>query len=937
MKPLALLLLALFSFASTSAFASLLYYDGFPTNGANAYTVGQLTSGINPQHSSIVGFKDNVANTWQAGSSAIRISANSLGVPSDVKLTAQDGCFSVGEASGSPRSGYRNIVTPALSGTTYYSFLMKYKGAFQTAFDNDFVSFDTIGISGTGSTVFDRFGTNGFVVAFVRQNASTINLVLKTDTSTNNLVANATAGTTYMVAVKYVNNPGAAHSVSASIITQPQEPTTWDVSVTTPVRSLTINKMCIGGRGENSTANCFLFDEVRIGTTFQDVAGVAGVDPAVFAGNTSVSNITVGENDGAATFTGTLSDPGNPVADLYLYWGVADGGITDSATWANTGFVAQASAATFSTNVTTLPAQSMVFYRLAAVTPAQKIWGIPEPASFLTAPLTVASPGPVAENALSPVSFVISRPNTPAACTADIKVNFVLGGTAQYGVHYTASSVNSVIIPAATNSASVSIQPIPDFTSEAGHVVTLTVQSGAYVPSSAATGMLAIVNAALPPAPTNAFIGASSSLASVPGNWSLGRVPVAGDDILFSTEFSRAPLIWDPLAPTTVASWNQPTVNTNTVFFETTLNAPLHILGNAVLNGGVWTHTGPSNAPVYAVAVDIDGDLTVGTNAAINVGKEIAGIDPAGATRGFYRAGPGYLSNTGSSYGGAGFTNAVTYGSVINPLSYGSGALGGGGVAALLKYAGGGLVRIHVGGTATVSGKIAADGYGYANNGGGGSGGTLNLEAGKLIGNGAITANGGNDTYFGPGAGGRIRIKLTGVNAFPSDFSGTLTAYGAPGGAPPGQYDTAGAAAGTIAFGTSDMDAGIATVFVRNHDNWRAMTNTVYQFVPSTHLPPKLGTDSSFRHTQWVLGDNAKVRLTKNVTVSSVKMLAAVSLNAVRPVMYLDGYSLTVLKLEVNGSSYPVGAYAAEAFPAGWVMGSGSVIVQGEATLIRIY
>jgi len=931
-------LMILLSCAATSAFSDLLYYDGFPTSGANAYPVAQVANGINPQHSSIVGFKDNAANTWQAGSTAIRISANNLAPPTDIKLTTQDGCFSVGEASGSPRAGYRHIVTPALSGTTYYSFLMKYKGAFPTAFNNDFVAFDTVGISGTTSAIIDRFGTNGFVVAFVRQDAATVNLVLKTDTSTQNLVAGATAGTTYMVAVKYVNNPGAAHTVQASVITQPQEPETWMASVTTPVRSTTINKMCIGGYGANSTVNSFLFDEVRIGTTFADVAGVAGVEPAVFAGSTSVSNIAVDAVSGSATFTGTLSDPGDPVANLYLYWGLADGGTTDSATWANTGFVAQAAAATFSTNVTALPRESMVFYRLAAVTPAQKIWGIPEPAAFLTAPLVVTSPEPVSENALAPASFVIARPDADAACTAALKVNFVLGGTAQPGVHYTASSSSSVVIPAEARTASVSIQPIPNFSTENDYTVTLAVQPGAYVSSATATGMLTIVNAAIPNAPTNAFIGTSSGLASVSENWSLGRVPSAADDILFSPAYARRDLIWDALAPRTVASWHQTAGNTNAVYFETTPDAPLRILGDADLDGGVWTHVGPSNAPVYAVAVDVDGDLNIGAAAAINVGRDIAGVDPVGNTRGFYRAGPGYLSGTGSSYGGEGFTNAVTYGSVINPLSYGSGARGGGGATALLKYSGGGLVRIRVGGTLAVSGKIAADGYGYANNGGGGTGGTLNLEAGSVTGNGSITANGGTDTYFGPGAGGRIRIKLTNPDALISDFNGTLTAHGAPGGAPgaSGQYDTAGAAAGTIAIQTEAMAEDEATVLVHNHDNWRAQTNELHKFFPSTHLPPTQDTDASLSRTDWVLGDSAKVRVTSNVAVNSLVMLRAVAVNAGNPVLYLNGYDLSVKSLEVDGESYPPGIYQAGDFPVGWVSDPGSVVVKSAATLLTI-
>lgn len=127
-----------------------------------------------------------------------------------------------------------------------------------------------------------------------------------------------------------------------------------------------------------------------------------------------------------------------------------------------------------------------------------------------------------------------------------------------------------------------------------------------------------------------------------------------------------------------------------------------------------------------------------------------------------------------------------------------------------------------------------------------------------------------------------------------------------------------------------------ATVLVRNHDSWRAMTNEVHKIFPSTHLPPKQDTDASLTHTDWVLGDSAKVRITKNVTVNSLVMLHAVSVNAVSPVLYLNGFDLSVKSLEVNGNSYAPGTYQAGDFPVGWVSGSGSVIVQSEATLISL-
>ncbi|NLB68847.1 MAG: hypothetical protein GX804_04060, partial [Lentisphaerae bacterium] len=260
------------------------------------------------------------------------------------------------------------------------------------------------------------------------------------------------------------------------------------------------------------------------------------------------------------------------------------------------------------------------------------------------------------------------------------------------------------------------------------------------------------------------------------------------------------------------------------------------------------------------------------------------------------------------------------------------------GAAALLKYSGGGLVRLRVAGELSVFGRISADGYGYGNNGGGGTGGTLNIEAGTLLGDGFITANGGNDAYYGPGSGGRIRIRLTEASASSEDFGGTLSAFGGTGGAPgsDAKYDTAGGAAGTIAWQNAAMQVDEAIVMVFNHDKWRAMTNLVEQFNPSTHLPPLFDTDKSFGQTDWIVGDNGKVRLTKNVTIRGFEMLPPELESSLNPVLYLDESSLTVTRLEVDGIPFPAGKYEADAFPEDWVVGSGYIIVPMAGTVLTI-
>jgi hypothetical protein len=78
-------------------------------------------------------------------------------------------------------------------------------------------------------------------------------------------------------------------------------------------------------------------------------------------------------------------------------------------------------------------------------------------------------------------------------------------------------------------------------------------------------------------------------------------------------------------------------------------------------------------------------------------------------------------------------------------------------------FAGGGAVRLDVGGTVTIDGSIRADGV-APDRYWGGSGGSVYFTTGWLTGSGTIRANGGGATwdYAAGGAGGRVAIVLTG-------------------------------------------------------------------------------------------------------------------------------------------------------------------------------
>lgn len=124
------------------------------------------------------------------------------------------------------------------------------------------------------------------------------------------------------------------------------------------------------------------------------------------------------------------------------------------------------------------------------------------------------------------------------------------------------------------------------------------------------------------------------------------------------------------------------------------------------------------------------------------------------------------------------------HGSITAPADLGSGA------GATIGYgtggAGGGAVRLTVGGKLTLDGTITADGGHGTSHGGGGAGGSLHLDVGALAGTGRITADGGpytSGSYGGGGGGGRVALYHGG-----STFTGVLSAKGAAG----RQYGAAG-------------------------------------------------------------------------------------------------------------------------------------------------
>ena len=178
-------------------------------------------------------------------------------------------------------------------------------------------------------------------------------------------------------------------------------------------------------------------------------------------------------------------------------------------------------------------------------------------------------------------------------------------------------------------------------------------------------------------------------------------------------------------------------------------------------------------------------NLTVLGNAAISAGGGMnanamgdnAGIFPGAGSADSYGdgSGGGY-----GGYGGASFFGAPgggTYGSATQPTDFGS---SGGSFPAVPGFSqGGGAIRLHVTGALSVAGNISANGQdGIIDGSGGGSGGSIWINAQSFSGSGNVTANGGRgeSDEGGGGGGGRIAI-YAGTNS----FAGNIVASGGEG------------------------------------------------------------------------------------------------------------------------------------------------------------
>jgi|GEM_PF-6157521 hypothetical protein len=211
----------------------------------------------------------------------------------------------------------------------------------------------------------------------------------------------------------------------------------------------------------------------------------------------------------------------------------------------------------------------------------------------------------------------------------------------------------------------------------------------------------------------------------------------------------------------------------------------LTMVGTAVL-----THTSCSTTnPCPKISLNIDGNVTIPTNASINAnargyrGSYMGNPSVYGMTDGNINTG-GSQKNAGGSHGGyGGYSTTVptaipanTYGSVTQPTTFGG---GGGGQSLTHRGAnGGGAIYLNIGGNLSVDGTINAGGGDAVNYQatGGGAGGSIWVIAKDISSTSSnpIFIAWGGDNYLATkagsgGGGGRIAIyydTLSGTMAF---------------------------------------------------------------------------------------------------------------------------------------------------------------------------
>lgn len=260
------------------------------------------------------------------------------------------------------------------------------------------------------------------------------------------------------------------------------------------------------------------------------------------------------------------------------------------------------------------------------------------------------------------------------------------------------------------------------------------------------------------------------------------------------------------------------------------------------------------------------------------------------------------IDRTTSAYHGGQtgvLTYAAVYDSILDPSLPGWGMATG---DRATSQPGGGVLKLTVNGALTVDGTVTA----YANknsNNSEGAGGTINIRAKTLAGEGSIMADSYKFTSQQyAGGGGRIAVRLSEQAVGTDGIFARITAKGATVVTSGGYKPNHSSSAGTVYLQGKDDAEGAGTIRVCNDGNAQSVD-------PYTPFPSKgNGAEAvdALKNASLFVGSCAKVKLFEAVEVQALAFDATGRLD-------LNGQTLTVASATVNGETLAAGTYRADA------------------------
>ncbi len=352
----------------------------------------------------------------------------------------------------------------------------------------------------------------------------------------------------------------------------------------------------------------------------------------------------------------------------------------------------------------------------------------------------------------------------------------------------------------------------------------------------------------------------------------------------------------------------------------------LSVVTNLVFPGNL-TLTGGAMLGKYNHALNLGNHLDVWSNATYLCSISVAGnltVDSASSLsaslNGFMQNSAYYFPGYGTSSHGGCYVDTATltggamaYGSILNPL------LPARAQSNSYYQPGGGALKLTVGGTLALAGKIVSDGYSGGNAGVRGAGGSINITAGSLTGTGSIHANG-----LTAESGGRVAVRLTNSDATFDDFTGTITAS---------RDGEAKTAPGTVYLQTAANGEGGGTIIVDGSLRSGTASTIATPYTPIPANGAHADAPDDLRKCALEVSNYARVGIAETLKLASVEMDASSTID-------LCGKKLAVTNAKLGGATVTPGTYTpADAVVADFIsdtVGGGSFVVMGNQTLILL-